>query len=202
MSLLNEIKSIEVKKPSKKQFIIPSIILIVCLVFGGWLLNEGRKCSIDPPKISFLTPGVTKVNLEEIGSYSIYIETEIQYEGKLYSIPYKSIDKIDIDVSKNGEKIPVRTADIFYKYNKNGNKGETNLNFDITEPGQYEINSDIESNEIDQVVLSVGRKNEGMLRVLQFTVGASVIILVGVFQFVGYILSGMIRLLMYKKLTI
>ncbi len=199
MGVLKELRRIRVQKPSKKQFIIPSIVLILCMVLGTWLLEEGRKRSIDPPKISFLAPGVHKINLEEIGTYTIYIETQIEYEGEKYNIPDGSIEKLEVEVNKDGEKVPVRKADIFYTYNKNGNKGETNSNFDITEPGEYEIISKAKLELNKEIILSVGIKNEGMLRVLQFTVGASVIILVGVFQFVGYISAGIIKLFMYKK---
>ncbi len=199
MLALNELKNVVVKKPSKNQFIVPSIILIVCIVLGGWLLGEGKKRSIDPPKISFLSPGVHKVNLEEVGTYSIYIESEIQYEGRQYSVPDGSIEKLEIKVNKDGVKIPVRRADIFYTYNKDGNKVEIHSNFDITEPGEYEINSTMKSEQNEEIILSVGIKNQGMLRVLQFTVGASVVILIGVLQFIGYITMGIIKLIMYKR---
>ncbi len=199
MVVLKKFRSVVVKKPSKKQFIIPSIVLIICLILGVWLLEEGRKRSIDPPKTSFLAPGIHKVDLQEVGTYSIYIESQIEYEGKSYNIPDGSIEKLEIKINKDGKKVPVRKADIFYTYDKNGNKGETNSNFDISEPGEYEIISKLKSELNEEIILSVGIKNEGMLRVLQFTVGASVIILVGIFQFVGYIGSGIIRLFMYKK---
>ena len=199
MNLLNKARGVIVKKPTTKQFIIPAIILIVCMIVGGMLLEEGKRRSIDPPKISFVAPGSTEISLDEVGCYTIYIETQIQHEGKQYTVPDGSIEDIEIKVSKNGQGIPVRQADIFYTYDKDGNKGQTNSNFDITEAGEYVIDTNIESKANKQIVLSVGIKNEQMLRVLQFTVGASVILLVGIIQFIGYTISGLIRWLMYKK---
>ena len=199
MDLLKKIINVEVKKPIRSQVIIPSVIFIGCMIIGGCMIQEAKKRSIDPPKTSFVAPGTTKINLSKLGSYTVYIESEIEYEGKRYVVPDGTIEDLEVKVSKGDVVVPVRKADIFYKYNKNGNKGESNCNFDITEKGEYNITTKLESDQNEQIILSIGVKNEEMLRVLQFTVGASVIMLVGIIQFIGYILSAVIKIFLYKR---
>ncbi len=201
MGIINELKNqvkTEVKKPTKKQVVIPILVLIICMLAGGLLYREGQKRSIDPDKTSFLSPGSQIVNLGEVGTYNIYIETDINYNNKHYFVPQESIQKIECKIKKGSKIIPTRDADLYYKYDRNGDKGQTYLSFDIEEKGEYEIVTKIQSDTIKDVVLSVGKQNDQMVRVLQFTVGSCIIMLIGILQFFVFIISLVIKLILHK----
>lgn len=184
-------------KPSKKQFIIPTIVFILCAVTSVFLFYQGKARSIDPPKTSFLVPGTTMLDLTQVGRYTIYLELDTLFEGKHYEAP-EVIEGLKCEVMKDETKIKVEAADLSYSYNRNGQKGESYFNFTIEEPGSYTIITTIDNEQMKEAVLSVGLKNEKMVRVLQFTVGASVLMLVGIFEFIGYMIYGLIKLMIYK----
>ncbi len=185
-------------KPSKKQFIIPTIVFILCTFTSIFLFEQGKLRSIDPPKTSFLAPGTTVLNLNQAGRYTIYLELDTIFEGKHYEAP-EVLEGLNCEVIKEGREIKVEPADLSYSYNRDGQKGESYFNFTIESPGNYTIITTIDNEQMKEAVLSIGLKNEKMIRVLQFTVGASVLMLVGIFEFVGYMIYGIIKLVIYKQ---
>lgn len=187
----------EANKPSKKQFIIPTIVFIICTITSVFLFQQGKVRSVDPPKTSFLVPGTVVLPLDKPGRYTIYLEQDTLFEGKHYTAP-EVLEGLKCEVVKDDKSIKVEPADLSYSYNRAGQKGETYFNFTIESTGDYQITTTLENNEIKEAVLSVGLKNEKMIRVLQFTVGASVLMLVGLFEFVGYIGYATIKLVLYK----
>lgn len=184
-------------KPTKKQFIIPTVIFVLCIITSIFLYEQGKLRSIDPPKQSFLVPGTTEIELDKVGRYTIYLELDTLFEGKHYEAP-EFIESLKCEVVNDESKIQVSTADINYKYNRDGQQGESYFNFTIEEAGKYKIITTLEDEVVKEAVLSVGLKNEHMVRVLQFTVGAAVIMLVGIFEFIGYMVYGIIKLCIYK----
>ncbi len=184
-------------KPTKKQFIIPTVIFALCMITSTFLYEQGKLRSIDPPKQSFLVPGTTEIELDKVGHYTIYLELDTLFEGKHYEAP-EFIESLKCEVIKGDTEIQVNTADLNYKYNRDGQQGESYFNFTIDEAGKYKIITTLEDKVVKEAVLSVGLKNEHMVRVLQFTVGAGVIMLVGIFEFIGYMVYGIIKLCIYK----
>lgn len=185
----------------KKLLVIPTIIFILCTLISILLFQQAKIRSVDPPKTSFLVPGETTLHLSQVGRYTIYLELDTQFEGKHYEVP-EALEGLKCEVIKEGQLVKVEAADLSYTYNRDGQRGEAYFNFSIESPGEYTMRTTIESKAVKEAVLSVGLKNENMIRVLQFTVGASVLMLVGIFEFVGYMIYAVIKTIIQTFLKI
>lgn len=174
-------------KPTKKQVIIPIIVLVVTLAIGGILLLVARTLNDEGTKISFIAPSTEIFNLEEPGNYTIYLTTQITSDKMNYSLP-ENFKGLDAELTFGGEKVTLTKIDDAYTYGEEGNRSESYLSFDINEPGEYQLTTRVESESISELVLAIGKTEENLEMALILATCACMLILMGVCQFVAYMI--------------
>ena len=184
-------------KPTKMQVIAPIIVLVVTLVAGGIMIGVAKMLGSESEKTNYLAPSKQTVQLEA-GSYTIYLLTEVDFEGKHYSLP-EEFSELSVTVKHNGSSITVTEPECPYSFgDDNTYKGTTLNSFIVEEAGSYEIETQINSSAVSEAVYALGVTERKLQVVVTLTFVAAMIILMGVLQFFGYLILNGGRMLYYQ----
>ena len=177
--------SYDMYKPTKKQVMLPIIVLFVTLIIGGVLLLTAKSLRGEDRKISFFAPGTQLFNIEEPGSYTIYLTTQISNDKMHYSLP-ENFTGLYTELSLNDEKIVLTKIEDGYTYGEEGNQSKSYLQFEASKPGAYEFTTRVESDSISEIELAMGKTDENLGIAIGLVTGASLLILMGACQFIAY----------------
>lgn len=192
--------SYDMYKPTKKQVMVPIVVLIVTLVIGGILLLIAKSLGGEGVRTNLIAPGTQVLNLEEPGNYTIYLTTQMMDDKMSYHLP-EDFKGLHVELTLNGEAVALTKIEEGYTYGEEGNQSESYLSFDVTEPGEYQLTTSIESNSIPEIVLAVGKTEENLGRVLILSTCALLLILMGVCQFVAYMIFNLGKWCVYYYKT-
>ncbi len=184
----------KVKKSWIKQFIIPTVIFVLCMGVSFCFVQAGRKLSVTPDMTSFLAPGTKTIDLQEEGNYTVYLMLRGTYENKNYTAP-EDLKGLTLEIKHGEEKIKVVKADLTYIFDQEGQSGKPYLNFAINEAGSYEFTATLENETTSEVVLAVGLKNEKMMNLFYYVIAATLIGLIGILEFGCFILYRIVKLI-------
>lgn len=193
----------EIYKPTKMQVMVPIVILVITLVAGGIMLFVSKKLGVEHEKVNYLAPGRSELQLET-GKYTLYLMTEVDYEGKHYSIP-EDFETVSFKVLHNEKEIPLEKAEYEYTFGEDNYKGKTVNEFEVVEEGTYTLETTVDNKDKSEVVIAVGKKDENLQTVITLTVIAMMIMLMGTLQFIGYMLLNGGKMLFYlhkKKMEV
>lgn len=188
--------SYDTYKPTKKQVMIPIVVLMVTLAIGGILLLVAKSFGGEGKRVSFLAPSTEVFNLEEPGNYTIYLTTQITSDEMRYSLP-ENFKGLHTDLTFNGEQVTLTKVDDSYTYGEEGNQSESYLSFEAAEPGEYQLTTRIESESIPELVLAIGKTEENLEMALVLVTCACLLMLMGVCQFAAYMVFNLGRWLYY-----
>lgn len=192
--------SYDTYKPTKKQVMIPIVVLMVTLAIGGVLLLVAKSLGGEGKRVSFLAPSTEVFNLEEPGNYTIYLTTQITSDEMRYSLP-ENFKGLHTELSFNGEKVTLTKVDDSYTYGEEGNQSKSYLSFEAAEPGEYQLTTRIESESIPELVLAIGKTEENLEMVLVLVTCACLLMLMGVCQFAAYMLFNLGKWIYYCYTT-
>lgn len=188
-------KGYEIYKPTKKQVVAPIIVLVVTLIVGGILLLIAKHIGSKSLKQSYLVP--SQIELELIkGNYMIYLENEVDFEGKHYSVP-DSFSSLTCKLKYKGGEITLTPPKDGYGYGEGEKRGRTFLSFTIEEDDVYQLKAEIEDEQVSQAVITIAREDENIGSALSLTVIAGLSMLMGILQFMGYIILNVGKWLFY-----
>lgn len=179
--------SYDTYKPTKKQAIVPAIILIGTLVIGGILLLIAKSLGGEEARTSFLAPGTQNINLKEPGNYTIYLTTQITDDKMSYNLS-EDFEGLHVELTLDGKEVVLTKVEEGYTYGEEGNQSKSYLSFDVVEPGEYQLITSIESKSIPQIALAIGKTEENLATVLVLATCACLLILMGICQFVAYMI--------------
>lgn len=182
-------------KPTKLQVIAPIIVLVITLVAGGIMIGVAKMLGTDNEKVSYLAPNQMEVQLEA-GSYTIYLFNEVDFEGKHYSVP-EEFTGLSVNVTHDQVEVPLTEPECDYAFGEENYKGNTLKSFDAEEDGSYKIETKIDDSTLSQVVYAIGKTEKNLQIVVTLTFIAFMIILMGVLQFIGYLILNGGRMLFY-----
>lgn len=180
-------KSYEQYKPTKKQVFVPFIIFVIAIFVGSSCLFIAKTLGVEEERTIFSVPASQTVSLEEVGNYTIYLATDMTFEGEKYTIPegYKGLD---VKVTHNQKEVTLSTPESIYQYGEEGNQYIDVYTFMAEETGEYAIDCKLKDEKVEKAVLLVGRTQEHIAAVLGLTTIGCIIIIMGVCQFIGYLL--------------
>lgn len=177
--------SYDAYKPTKKQVIVPIIVLVITLAIGGILLWVAKSLGDGGTKTSFLAPGTEVFNIEEPGNYTIYLTTKITSDKMSYSLP-ENFKGLSTELTFNGEEIALTKIDDAYTYGEEHNQSKSYLSFEADKPGAYQLTTFLEDGSIPELALAIGKTEENLEMVLVLATCASLLILMGICQCVAY----------------
>ena len=184
------------KKPSKYFVIIPSIVFAVCLIIGLGLIKL-EKNTVKAPTMEFVVPCNQEVEFKEAGEYTIYLQLLTQINGQTYTAE-EGLEGLSCKLFKGEEEITIYTTDIQYNYNKEGKLGSAYYEFSIKEPGMYRLETELVNTPTKEVAIGIGKKiNMGHMMVKGIV--ATLALLGGTFQFVGFIGYSIIAYILYRR---
>ena len=186
-------------KPTKKQIIFPIVVLIVTLVIGVGLFLGAKFVSNKSGKTYFLAPGSEVFQIEEPGSYTVDLTTKVISDKMSYRLP-ENFSELHIEVTFNGEEIPWTKVEESSIYGEENHQSRSYLSFEVDEPGAYQITSSIEDSTIAQLELSIGKTQKNLELALILVTCSGMLILMGVCQFIAYMILNLGRwLYVYYK---
>lgn len=188
-------KGYEIYKPTKRQVVTPIIILAVTLVIGSILILIARYMGSKGINQSYLVPNQMELNLIK-GNYMIYLENEADFEGKHYSVP-EEFSNLTCELTYKGEEIILTKPLDGYSYGEGEKRGKTYLSFTIEEDGNYQLKAQIEDDKTSEAVITIAREDENSGNVIVLTVIACLCILMGILQFMGYLILNVGKWLFY-----
>ena len=178
-------QDMDITKPTKKQVLIPLIILLITLAIGGALLLVAKKIgSHEEPETIFYAPGVQTISVSEPGEYTIDVAIETTYEGKTYILP-EDFTGIKGELTVNSK--PVELSGVISSvYGKEGEKGKTLFTFMAEESGEYILTTALEHMTVQEAVLVARRADSKNGVIIILATCAILLILMGICQFIGY----------------
>lgn len=187
-------------KPTKKQIIFPIVVLIITLVVGGGLLLGAKFLSNKGTKTYFLAPGSEVFQIEEPGNYTIDLTTQVINDTMSYRLP-EDFSGLHIEVTFNGEKVAFTEVEESSIYGEENHQSRSYLSFEVEKPGAYQITSYIEESSISQLELSIGKTQKNLELVLILVTCSGMLILMGVCQFIAYMVFNLGRWLYFYYKT-
>lgn len=182
----------DITKPTKKQILVPLIILVITLVIGGALLLVARNIgNNEEPETIFYAPGTQTISVSRPGEYTIDVAIETTYEGKTYTLP-EDFTGIKGELTVNGQ--PVELSEVISSvYGKEGQKGKTLFTFMAEEAGDYILTTTMDHMAVTEAVLVTRRQDSKNGTIIILATCACFVILMGVCQFVAYGVYNLIR---------
>lgn len=179
-------KSYEQFKPTKKQVVVPIIIFVVALCLSGILLLITKVLGEDSERTTYLAPTTEKMQIEETGEYTIFLGVEANYEGKRYEVP-EDYEGLQVKVLFKGSEVEVKPAETTNAYGVEGDMCKDVYTFAVKDTGEYTFEFSLSGSEIEQVVVAVGR-TQHVGAMLGLTLVAGMSMLLGICQFLGYLI--------------
>lgn len=192
--------SYDAYKPTKKQVIIPIIILVITLAIGGSLLWVAKSLGDGGTKTSFLAPGTETFNIEEPGNYTIYLTTKITSDQMSYSLS-ENFKGLSAQLTLDGEEVVLTKIEDAYTYGEEHNQSKSYLSFEAHKPGAYQLTTVVEDGSISRVALAIGKTEKNLEMVLVLATCGSMLILMGICQFVAYMVLHLGKWLYYYYQT-
>lgn len=186
----------DITKPTKKQVMVPVIVLVVTLLIGGGLFAGAKKAgSNEEAETIFYAPGTQTISVSRPGEYTVDVAIETTYEGKEYKLPESFID-VTGELTLNGNAVTLNevTSSV---YGKEGQKGKTVLTFYAEEAGEYILTTHIGDTQVSEAVLVARRADSETAKVMVYATAACFVILMGICQFLTYGLYHLGRLGVY-----
>lgn len=179
-------------KPTKKQMTFPIAVLIITLVVGGGLFLGAKFLSHKGVKTYFLAPGSETIQIEDTGNYTINLTTEVISDTMSYRLP-ENFSGLHIEVTFNGEKITLDPIEESAIYGEKNHQSKSYLSFNAEKPGAYQVTSYIEEGSIAQLELSIGKTQKNLEMVLMLVTCSGMLILMGICQFIAYMIFNLGR---------
>lgn len=180
-------KSYEQFKPTKQQVLFPVMIFVIAVLVGGACLFLAKSLGGDTKRIIFTIPATKGVQLEEVGSYTVYLATDTTFEGEKYTLP-EGFDGLEMKVTYHDKEIECTKPQSIYQYGEEGDQYIDAYTFLAEEAGEYVLDCGLKEDTIEKAVLSVGKTQEHVGVILALTMIGCIIIIMGACQLVGYIL--------------
>lgn len=178
-------KPYEQYKPAKKQVIVPIVVFIAALCLGGGLLLIAKCLGGNQEQTTLVAPTTKTLFLEETGGYTIYLATDMTFEGEKYSLD-EAYDGLQAKVEQNGKEIALLPVESSYEYGKEGNKSKDVYTFSIEQPGEYSFEFSLDEAGPQNAVVLVGKTQEHVGAILAIVLVACMILLMGTCQLAGY----------------
>lgn len=187
-------------KPTKKQVIIPIIILVIALAIGGGLLGVAKSLGNGGTKTSFLAPGTERINIDEPGNYTIYLTTKITSDQMSYSLS-EDFKGLGVELTLDGEQVVLTKIEDAYTYGEENNQSKSYLSFEAHKPGTYQLTMVVEDDSIARLALAIGKTEKNLEMVLALATCGGMLILMGICQFVAYMVLHLGKWLYYYYQT-
>ncbi len=147
----------EVVKPSKIFYGI-SVLILLCGIIGFIvMLITGINYIMESISNRVIIPGISEIELEEEGKYSIYFEYESTIDGKRFETVNINGLICSLKNKRTGEFITLNNASVRSNYSMAGRAGYSIFDFIIKEAGEYELQATYESGEGEEAVLAIGK---------------------------------------------
>lgn len=184
----------EATKPTKKQVIFPIIVLAVTLAIAGTLFFSAKQIGKnEEAETIFKAPGEQTISVTRPGEYEVDMAIETTFEGKEYIIP-ETFNGLSGSVSFNGQQVALKPSETNEIYGKEGEKGKSCFTFQAEEAGDYILKTTIEDSKVNEVVLVARRSDTQAGKIVLLATAAIMVGLMGVLQFVAYMVYNLIKL--------
>lgn len=184
----------EVTKPSRKQVMFPIIVLAITLAIAGALFFTAKQVGKnEESETIFKAPGEQVISVSRPGEYEIDMAIETTFEGTTYSLP-ETFNGVKGILHLNDQEVELESLQNTVVYGKEGEKGKACFNFTAEEPGEYILTTTLDSNETDEVILVARRSDTQVGKIILLSTAACMIGLMGVLQFIAYMIFNLIKL--------
>lgn len=178
-------------KPSRWYYVLAALIFIAgeAIFFSYIFSNLG---GISEGLTQVVVPGNSDLNLSETGKYTVFYENESVVNGRIYSTG-QDISGLQVEIKNKstGFKVPLDSPRGSATYSIGGRTGRSILEFDIVQPGFYELSGWYPNGTGPEVVLAVGK---GLFDNIMSMV------VVGIITFFGSALAALaIIIIVYRK---
>jgi len=124
-----------------------------------------------------VVPGNSDLVLSETGKYTIFYEYQGAVNGTVYSTAQNiSGLRVEIENKSTGLKLPLSSPQVSQTYSVGGRSGRAILEFDIANPGVYELVGSYPNGSGPEVMLTVGK---GILYNIMTTVAVGITLSLG-----------------------
>ncbi|HHU73040.1 MAG TPA: hypothetical protein GXZ28_00240 [Clostridiales bacterium] len=146
-----------VVKPSRIYYGVSVFVFIAGLILFFIVLIFGIFSSINAIGTQVVVPGSEIIELDKAGKYIIFHEYKSVVDGKIYSS--NSINGLYCTLTnvKTGEDITLSITTPNMNYSVNGREGRSVFEFNIDEPGRYELKAWYGQRDGEEAVLAVGK---------------------------------------------
>lgn len=187
----------EAEKPSKKQVVFPIVVLVITLVISGVLFFSAKQVGKnEEAETIFMTPGTQVISVTRPGEYEVDMAIETTFGGAEYSLP-ETFNGVSGTLSFNGKEIALEKIQNTTVYGKEGERGKACFNFTAEEAGEYILTTTLNTDQVDEVVLVARRSDTQVGKIMLLSTAALMIGLMGVLQFIAYMVFNLIKLGVY-----
>jgi hypothetical protein len=146
-----------VVKPSRIFYGVSISVFIAGLILFIIVLISRIFSSVNGIGTQVVVPGTEIIELNKTGKYNIFHEYKSVVDGKIYSS--NSINGLYCTLKnvKTGEDITLTITKPNIKYSVNGREGRSVFEFNIDEPGKYELKAWYGQRDGEETVLAVGK---------------------------------------------
>jgi len=125
--------------PGRKWYVIAGLLFVIGAIVGATLLYSGIS-GLRDGLIRAPVPGMTVVDLDETGRWTIFFEHQGEIDGAFYSLPPEVPDGFDVSVvGPNGTEVSAQPGFATFDYTAGGRAGRAIGYLDVTEPGRHTI---------------------------------------------------------------
>ena len=145
--------------PSRRHYLVGASTLVVGV--GLFALLLFLRIERYTPHIRAVVPGTHQISLDRSGKYTVFYEHRSVIEGRFY-FTGDTLSGVLVRVAPagDGEPIPLFRSAKSSSYDARGRAGGSILEFDIEEPGTYELTGVYPNNaDMGDIVLAIGQQS-------------------------------------------
>lgn len=144
-------------RPGIVWYVIAGLINVICIVLFVLFLVGAIKCATDSIITRVTAPGTASIEIDKAGKYTIYFEHDSVLDGKVYHTSDISDILFTLTSKSTGEQIDLNSSLANTSYSINGRSGQSIFDFDVSEPGEYILETIYDTGTGENAVLAVGR---------------------------------------------
>lgn len=144
-------------RPGIVWYVIAGLVNVICIVLFVLFLLGAIKCATDSIITRVTAPGTASIEIDKAGKYTIYFEYDSVLDGKVYHTSDISDILFTLTNKSTGEQIDLNSSLANTSYSINGRSGQSIFDFDVSEPGEYILETIYDTGTGENAVLAVGR---------------------------------------------